>query len=277
VTVLRATADHAQAEEWGLVLTSAGVPSHVQPMAGEWRLLVAEADAGRAGAVLEAYEEEIRPAKPEPPREYGRTWAGVVVALSLVAFYLVTGPTDADGAFARAGRASAAHILRGEVWRIVTALTLHADTAHLAGNAVAAVVFVGAVGRTLGPGLAVALVLLAGAGGNAVNAWLHGASHASVGASTAVFGALGILGGLAVMRGERRRAWIPLAGSLALLALLGTGERSDILAHLFGFLVGGGLGVGAAGMRAPLGRGLQVLLGVGTGAVIAGCWLVAFR
>src|SRR5438132_399884 len=82
-------------------------------------------------------------------------------------------------------------------------------------------------GRLLGPGLGTWLVLLAGAGGNALNAWVHVAHHTSIGASTAVFGALGILGGLQFgrLRG-RRRAWLALAATLALLALVGSDERT---------------------------------------------------
>src|SRR5207245_1142953 len=85
--------------------------------------------------------------------------------------------------------------------------------------------------------------LRAGAGGNVLNAVLRGAHHSAVGASTAVFGAIGLLGGLQFGRKRRRRgAWLPIAGSLALLAMLGSDREADIVAHLFGLLVGGVLG-----------------------------------
>ena len=73
----------------------------------------------------------------------------------------------------------------------------------------------------------------------------------AVGASTAVFGAVGLLAGRGVAQRLRRgelglRIWVPLAAGLALIAMLGTGERSDIWAHGFGFLAGSFLGVPAS-------------------------------
>ena len=105
--------------------------------------------------------------------------------------------------------------------------------------------------RILGPGLGVALVLAAGAVGNVLNAALLAPSHRSVGASTAVFGAVGLLAGrgvaLRIRRGEiGMRMWVPIAAGLALIAMIGTGERSDVWAHLFGFLTGGFLGIPAS-------------------------------
>lgn len=39
------------------------------------------------------------------------------------------------------------------------------------------------------------------------------------------------------------RAWLPLAGGLALLGFLGSSAHTDITAHLFGFLAGAVLGL----------------------------------
>ena len=116
-------------------------------------------------------------------------------------------------------------------------------------------VLVTAVCWYLGPGVGLWLLLLAGAGGNAVTAVVHGGDHVSVGASTATFGAIGILAALRIVAGRAgasgRKSWVVVAASLALLALLGTGPHADLLAHLFGFLVGGGLGL-IAGAHAPM-------------------------
>src|SRR5207247_4253997 len=98
----------------------------------------------------------------------------------------------------------------------------------------ASVVLVGAVSHQLGPGVGLCVLLFAGAGGNALTAVAHGAHHDSVGASTAMFGAIGILGATRVVSRGRRRAartsWMVVAASLALLALLGTSPGSDLLA-----------------------------------------------
>jgi rhomboid protease GluP len=126
------------------------------------------------------------------------------------------------------------------------------------------------------------VVLLAGAGGNLANALVHGSAHVSVGASTSVFGAVGMLGGLGLARRgrkkvPRRRAWAPVAAALALLAMLGTGgERVDVLAHLFGFLFGAVLGLFFAFVTPrPPGFRIQWAWGSAAAAVLIYCWTLA--
>jgi membrane associated rhomboid family serine protease len=151
-------------------------------------------------------------------------------------------------------------------------------------NAVAAAVFLGAVSTVLGAGLGSALVLLAGAGGNLANAYFHGSPHVSIGASTSVFGAIGLLGALGMARRRRRalsrrRAWLPVAAALALLAMLGTeGQRVDVWAHLFGLLAGSALGtlVAFVAPRAPGSRIQWACGGAGVASLIY-CWVLALR
>jgi hypothetical protein len=67
-----------------------------------------------------------------------------------------------------------------------------------------------------------------------------------------------------------------VAASLALLALLGTSPGSDLLAHLFGLLLGGALGLAAAPtLPRPLGAPVQWALAVAVLAVVVGAWLRA--
>ena len=73
----------------------------------------------------------------------------------------------------------------------MTALGLHADSVHLAGNLVFGLVFGFLAGERLGWGLAWFGMLLAGALGNTLNAFVQAPDHTSVGASTAVFATLG--------------------------------------------------------------------------------------
>jgi membrane associated rhomboid family serine protease len=100
-----------------------------------------------------------------------------------------------------------------------------------------------AVCATMGWGVGWLMILATGVVGNLANAFFYGAGHLSVGASTAVFGAIGILAAHQFskkfkLRSHRMRAWLPLAGGLALLGMLSSGERVDLTAHLFGFLAG---------------------------------------
>src|SRR5262249_4315028 len=104
--------------------------------------------------------------------------------------------------------------------------------------------------------------------------------HDSVGASTALFGAIGILAATQVVaRGPlsvARKRWIIVAASLALLALLGTSPDADLLAHLFGLMVGGCLGVVAALVRSgPLGPVTQWALAAAVLPFVVGVWLRA--
>ena len=69
-------------------------------------------------------------------------------------------------------------------------------------------------------------------------------SHTSVGFSTAVFGAVGYLSGIDIVRRRSMRGMVIAVGAgLALLAMLGTGGGDvDLGAHLWGFGVGVVLG-----------------------------------
>jgi rhomboid protease GluP len=281
--IARLTPERRQANEWGLVLTSANVGHAVQAHLGQWAVIVSSSDEARAHAILDAYDSENprRPAGHTAIGEYGPTYAGVLTALGLLGFYAALLSTNRDTAWSHAGNATAARILDGEVWRVVTALTLHASPAHVAGNALCCAIFLSALCRALGPGVGLWLTLLAGAGGNALNAALRGAPHSAVGASTAIFGAVGALGALQFVTRSRSgvarwRAWLPIAAALGLLAMLGTSTESDVLAHLFGFVVGGVLGASAAlSLSRPPGRLMQGLLVATAFATVAAAWRAA--
>jgi rhomboid protease GluP len=274
---LETTPEESDARDWGLALMAAGVPARVERRPTGWAVLVRDGDVGRARAALAAYLADAV-ATPVPEFEYGPNWTGVAIAVALVAVTPFTGfRTDGRAAFL-AGEGVAAKIVAGEPWRAVTALMLHADIVHLLGNVLAMGVLATAVCRLLGPGLGLALIVASGAGGNFLNAALRGAPHVSVGASTAVFGALGLLAGMAVLRARapRRHAWVPIAAGLALLALLGTGERADLVAHFFGFQVGIGLGLGCGvGFERPPGARAQRWIAATTIAVVAASWALA--
>ncbi len=277
-TVVR-SATHARiANDWMLVLTAAGIPCDVQRSEREWHVVVAAAEVERAAAALAAYDaESVAPVRRTPAgrAEYGRSWGGLVmIALLLLAARRV-GMGDAPTRLFQAGTAQADRIVReGELWRTVTALTLHGDWTHLASNLAAGAVVATTVCWAVGPGVAAWLLLLAGAAGNLVTALLYESLHRSVGASTAIFGGIGILVGLAVVQ-RWRRAWVPVAAGLALLGLLGTSERADLIAHAFGFLAGVPLGLGMA--FAPIVRSpaTQAALGVAAMAVVVACWWLA--
>jgi rhomboid protease GluP len=236
MALLREGRDQDAVMERSVVLDAMGIAHEVQPAPeGGWAILVEDLDAPAAEAALAAWEAE-NPPRPAPVArpDHGRSLAGVVAGLAILAFAALAGLGPSGSLFQR-GSADAARMLQGEWWRAATALTLHADLAHVAANAVALGIFLGAVSRRIGPALATWLALLAGVLGNVLTALVLRSGHVSIGASTAVFGALGTLSALQV---PRRSAWLTLGAGAALLGLLGTGERADLLAHLLGFAVG---------------------------------------
>ncbi len=244
-------------------------------------------EAERAADVLSAYERENRDhasrRDPEPVAA-GNAFAGLSVSAALLVFFFFTGPRNPAVIWFERGSADAERILLGELWRTVTALTLHADIGHALANALFGALFLSAVCGALGAGVGCALVLLSGAGGNLVNALFHASHHVSVGASTAVFGAVGLLSGLAVARRRRqqargRGAWLPIAAGLAILAMLGTaGAHVDLWAHLFGLLAGGVLGIPVGfALPRPAKPLVQWILGSAALTTVVYCWALAMQ
>ncbi|MDJ0866007.1 MAG: rhomboid family intramembrane serine protease [Myxococcota bacterium] len=281
---LRSSRSRRAADEWALVLVAEGLHPSVHGSRDGFVLVVPEAEAERAHATLHDYEgESALPTLPAAPVADPHALGHALFAgAALIVFFLVTGPRDAATPWFARGSADADLIRHGEWWRVWTALTLHADLGHVVSNAVVGAVFGNALARGVGAGFALALVVAAGAAGNALNAWLHATWHVSVGASTAVFGSVGVLAGIALVRRRRaafrgRRALVPVAAALALLAMLGTGgERVDLWAHGFGLAAGIPLGL-AAGTVAPPPRPLQWALGLAAFAALLGAWALALE
>jgi rhomboid protease GluP len=170
-----------------------------------------------------------------------------------------------------------------EWWRAITALTLHLDQAHLLGNLLFGVAIGVLAGRLLGPGLAWASILVAGAVANYLDMLLSPASHRAVGASTAVFAALGLLTGFAwrhelALRERLKHAFGPLFGGVCLFALLGAGDQHvDVLGHALGFGTGLVLGwlyaqTGVPKSRAPAVQTAAAAVALGA---IALAWMLA--
>jgi rhomboid protease GluP len=253
VTVATGLTD-ARANELALVLIARGVPFQRQPGAQGWELWVQLADAPAAAAELTLYRHEnALEIGTRPLDEVGEGRAGVLwyVAVLLAVFFALYADLFGKDWLA-AGGLDAGRLLGGEWWRAATALTLHLEVDHLAGNLGFGAFFGYFVGRYLGPGFGWLGVLLAATGANVLNAWVQSADHRSIGASTAVFAALGMLVTYTWRRGYLRDTpWrgriAPIVAGLGLLGFTGTaGENTDLGAHLFGFVAGLGMGLAIA-------------------------------
>lgn len=286
---LRITNDRARARDWGLALASEGIQGRLTQDESGYTLWVHATDVERAEGFLRAFEQENQqtlphPLPPERPSFRGSApFNGALAAMTaMVMFFAFTGPRDAESIWFAQGSANADRIATGEVWRSLSALTLHADWAHVASNAVTGAFLLTFLGRSVGPGVAFALAVVAGATGNLINAALRITPHISVGASTAVFGMVGILSGLSIVhRHERnediRRVALPVAGALGILAMLGTaGDRVDVWAHLFGLLAGLPIGIATAWrLRHPLPPTRQAAAAAATLGALALSWYLA--
>ena len=285
-----------------LVLASKTIPHGVARGIGGGVLLVRDQDYSRARTQLDRYEEENRYFPPqrhiERARYRGLSFVVAMFAL-FVGFAWLTGPVaKPSGAWFREGSSVSSLVLSSEPFRAVTALTLHADGAHVLSNLVSGAIFGRALERRLGPGAAAFSILTAGAVGNVANAVFYasmGEIHRSIGASTAVFGAVGLLATTQLLFGSQRTSRpgsaegpqsqrhiteyiAPIIGGLALLGALGSSPSTDIGAHAFGLLAGFVIGIPfalAAKKSRTISSAPQIALGLASVALIGGSWALA--
>jgi len=253
------------AREHMLVVLAMGGAGEIEPVAGQppgtsFRLWVDPACAANSLAEINAYDAEqraiARAARAGQNRDQGTRIhsAGFGIFLmwmtTLLAVHLWR---QHDPAIVSAGASTASQILgHGQWWRTITALFLHADLTHLAGNLVSGLLFSTLLSRALGPSRAWILMLGGGALGNLLAAVIKFPAYSSsIGASTAVFAALG---GLSAVGLHARlhyldhsprsllRMGAPVVAGFVLLGWLGGGggedRQVDVLGHATGFLCG---------------------------------------
>jgi membrane associated rhomboid family serine protease len=277
--------NRADCSDRALVLTAAAIPFQIVDDFESCALVVPAEYSARAMDELIQYDEENPPPvviKTEPlePHNAIPGLIGYILIICAVAVIADFAPWGKN--WYVAGRVDGELIRAGEWWRTLTALTLHADLKHLAGNLAFGIMFGFFAGRLLGSGVAWLGIILAAATGNALNMFLLESTHRAIGASTAVFAALGLVAGF-VWRGKlmRQDRWSyrigPIVGGFALLMYTGTGgEKTDIGAHLMGFLCGLLAGVLLIKIRDHLhSRPLQISSGLAALVLICGAWTFA--
>jgi len=241
-----------EVEIYCLVLASSGIPySVIKKSHNDFELKVNDNHHKSAYNAIEQYLEENRDFPPQNnsiEEKYKRTYAGIIAAIFLLICHLTIESSDNPKDYIRDYGSSSSRIMDGEMFRATTSLMLHANDLHLLGNMVGIALFGTSVSSIMGGGIGFFLILFSGIAGNLLNALFFRYGHLSIGASTGVFGALGILAGYQFIQkyripGKKIRAWLPLIGGLALLSFLGSTENSDITAHLFGFAAGLALGI----------------------------------
>lgn len=233
-----------EALDWALVLLSQGIEAIVVAQGPEWTVVVDPGLQAVAEAQLRQYRLENTRDLPRPHRTvtapaFEPAVLGWTLLLALAYLWNAVSRDD----LLLAGRLDAARVWLGEVFRMVTATTLHLDLAHLAGNLVFGTLLLGCAMARWGVGVALAAALLGGVGGNALAVLLDSRHHLSVGASGVVMAALALLAFTprsTESGGVDRPPWITrgLGAVLWLFLLLGLDPSSDVLAHLGGFATG---------------------------------------
>ena len=138
--VLRVAPRKRIAQDWALVLAAEGLEPRVWRADGGYAVGVPAADHERALAALDHYEREnaarVEVSDPAPtPAHPLALRTGFSISAALFLFFLYTGARRPGVVWFEQGAAHAERILAGEFWRLATALTLHADLAHIAANA----------------------------------------------------------------------------------------------------------------------------------------------
>lgn len=243
--------DFASAGEAGLAILAMGKPYWTLMHEARYVLCVATADAEPAAEELCAVA-----ALESRPRTFGgtryREFSFGYLSFALYALLLIACfAWQQGGGVVDAGRVDSIRMMESGEWaRSLTGLMLHGDVVHLASNLVAGMGFAFFVARFFGAAAGWLLILLSGCLGNALNAWVYYPdAHYSIGASTAVFGALGLLTGVGLWMAlaEAKQTWsvprwfMPVFGGVTLLGLIGVGDGLglvDVAAHISGFLCG---------------------------------------
>ncbi|MEO6098007.1 MAG: rhomboid family intramembrane serine protease, partial [Fibrobacteria bacterium] len=243
--------------DYSLVLASQGIRHWMEFDGAEWRITTDEREARLGQDILELYRNENRGfADPLPEkRDLDLLLSPLLfLAVPVACYFLVELSPWANWWYSRGG-ADAALILEGQWWRCVTAATLHADEGHFLSNLVSGYFILNLLLHRMGVGTTMILATIGAAGANAITALASGPRHISIGFSSVVFCALGLLAAVETLNLPRRgakpagpgiaglRRLTPLISAFFVAVLVGLGENADVKAHFYGFGFGAALGL----------------------------------
>ena len=243
------------AQEHALVILAMGLPCwiEVHPESQNLHLLVAPQHVERVQQELREYTRELEQHRALPTIDHGSFahspgWG--VYVLWLVILAVVHRLQPQYPMLVEMGASSSLDLIEGkQLWRPFTALFLHADLEHLLGNLLSGLIFSTLLSSSMGAWRGWMLILICGTIGNAATSILtYPEPYRSIGASTAVFAALGILSGLGLawmLRFRSQIPWLrisaPVIGGVVVLGMTGSGSpdgNTDVMGHVFGFVAG---------------------------------------
>ncbi len=255
IVLLRAGLAATEAQRMVVLLASMGVASAVGPdERGAVGVYVdrANVETGRRILADEPEQEKAHTPQPRTPSLSAPTgWFGrgsgavlAVAAWSVAVFILSMQGSDADTRtrWLELGAIQRNRVAAGEAWRLFTAIFVHFNVGHLLSN-LSVLLFVGPpLAHWVGASRFLFVFVASGIGGNVASYFLAPTLGLKAGASGAIAGVLGALGGQALRptaEPRRRKAWQTLGALAALYGLLvGFAPQSDHVAHVAGLLVG---------------------------------------
>ncbi len=279
-------ASRKECSDKALVLHALNIPYQVISRATDSIIIVPREIAEKSRYELWQYDQENEVPKPRAPVIVPVYQSGVPGVAAYVVIICLVAWLAGEALFNRdwyiAGAVDGKLIREGEWWRTITALTLHSGVRHLAGNIGFGILFGLLAGRLVGSGVAWFGIVVASSAANFLNTYLLASTHRSIGASTAVFAALGLVSGFvwrAKLMAQDRWPYRlgPIVGGIALLAYTGTGdEKTDIGAHLAGFVCGFVCGMLLTLVSHHLKqKNLQLACGIGAAVMVVLSWLIA--
>ncbi|MCF8044848.1 MAG: rhomboid family intramembrane serine protease, partial [Desulfarculaceae bacterium] len=153
-----------------LVLKSQGIEPYIERTGGMFRVIVEPEETEQAQSILELYYRENRPEeKTNGPPPLPLTWKSatafcIMGLLALVHFFAIF--HGIHQYLIKTYGCSALYILQGSYFRAMTALMLHSDIEHLAGNLAGIFIFGTALFQTAGFGTGSLILLFSGFFGN---------------------------------------------------------------------------------------------------------------
>lgn len=240
------------AMELALALASQSIHPTISKTENNWSLEVDEAEFESANRIIEQYRQENRnwrgwkwqhhlPVSDLWFHAGSIFWCATIVTLYY--WNKIRFPQ-----LETLGIMDSAAVNAGQWWRLFTAVTLHADGAHLAANVSTGFLLIGIAMASYGAGFGLAAAYLAGAGGNLAALFIYPTTHRSLGASGMVMAALGLAATQTVIHWKRnlslrnRLIIRSFAAAVSILLLLGLNPNSDVIAHVGGFVFGCVLG-----------------------------------
>ena len=161
------------------------------------------------------------------------------MAINVVVFFLERFGTDAS-VIDRFGLWPYGVHAHRQYYRAFTAMWLHADFLHIAGNMLALLIVGPTLEVQLGKVRFVALYLIAGLGGSVASYLLSSPYVVGIGASGAI---MGVMGAYVVLGMRRRLPIAPVVALIVLNLLIGFSGNIDWRAHLGGLATGATLAI----------------------------------